>query len=225
MGRVLVRLFGILAVLGVAFGVLWIVGLLVPVSAKGTSDMAPSIPACNGRVLVEGFTYRWFRDPQRSEIVAIHASGTEGGEVTPDAESHDVTLVRRVVGLPGDEVVGRERLGDAVLRQRVQRVSTLLMNLGERSQRRKVLGSRLENGAQLALGGVDIADGHQRAAERHPCGEICRVMRQAVAAGPDRLVVLSGPTVFLGKLRKRKRRRILLDPASQFVETLCVGHG
>jgi signal peptidase I len=108
MGRVLVRLLGILAVLGVAFGILWIVGLLVPVSMKGTADMAPSIPACNGRVLVEGFTYRWRRDPERSEIVAIHASGTEGGEVTPDAESDDVTLVRRVVGLPGDEVIGRD---------------------------------------------------------------------------------------------------------------------
>jgi signal peptidase I len=106
--RVLVRILGILAVLGVAFGVLWIIGLLVPVSAKGTSDMAPSIPACNGRVLVEGFTYRWWRDPHRGEIVAIHASGTEGGDVTPDADSHDVTLTRRVVGLPGDVVVGRE---------------------------------------------------------------------------------------------------------------------
>jgi signal peptidase I len=106
--RVLTRLLGVLAVLAVAFGVLWLVGLLVPVPTGGTSDMAPSIPGCNGRVLVEGFTYRWRRDPHRGEIVAIHASGSTDGQLTPDAESDDVTITRRVVALPGDVVVGRD---------------------------------------------------------------------------------------------------------------------
>jgi signal peptidase I len=105
--RVLVRLLGVLAVLAVAFGVLWVTGLVVPVSSGGTADMAPSIPACNGRVLVEGFTNRR-DDPSRGEIVAIHASAGPDGRVTPDADARDVTVLSRVVAIPGDVVVGRD---------------------------------------------------------------------------------------------------------------------
>ena len=105
--RVLVRILVVVAVLAGAFGVLWFTGLLVPVSQNGTADMAPSIPGCNGRVLVEGYTYRR-RDPHRSEIVAIHASGSPDGEVTPDADARDATLTSRVVAIPGDVVVGRD---------------------------------------------------------------------------------------------------------------------
>ena len=68
--------------------------------------MAPSIPGCNGRVLVEGFAYKR-RDPHRGEIVAIHASGASDGDVTPDEEARDVSVMSRVVALPGDVVVGR----------------------------------------------------------------------------------------------------------------------
>ena len=97
---VLWRILAILGVLAVAFGVLWFTGLLVPLSSAGTSSMAPTIPACNGRVLAEGLTYKR-RDPHRGEIVAFHASGTIGGPVTPDAESRDLALQKRVVAIPG----------------------------------------------------------------------------------------------------------------------------
>jgi signal peptidase I len=104
---VLLRILGILGLLVGVFAVLWITGLLVPLHSGGGSSMAPTLPACDGRVLAEGFTYKW-RDPHRGEIVAFHASGRIGGPVTPDAESRDLALQKRVVAVPGDEVVGRD---------------------------------------------------------------------------------------------------------------------
>jgi signal peptidase I len=101
------RVLAILGVLVVAFGVLWLTGLLVPLASEGTSSMAPTIPACDGRSLAEGFTYKW-RDPHRGELVVFHASGTIGGPVTPDADSDDLALTKRVVAIPGDQVQGRD---------------------------------------------------------------------------------------------------------------------
>ena len=63
------------------------------------------MPACNGRGVAEGFTYR-FRDPHRGEIVVFHASGEFGGAFTPDPSASG-SLEKRVIGIPGDTVVGR----------------------------------------------------------------------------------------------------------------------
>lgn len=52
---------------------LW-AGLVVLGLAAGGSSMSATIPACDGRWLGEGFTYR-FRDPHRGEIVVIHTPG------------------------------------------------------------------------------------------------------------------------------------------------------
>ena len=68
--------------------------------------MSPTIPACNGRWLGEGLTYR-FRDPHRGEIVVIHTRGQLGGLVVPDPNARDLNLGKRVIGIPGDSVVGR----------------------------------------------------------------------------------------------------------------------
>src|SRR3970282_197291 len=107
MVRVLARILGLGLLLVGVFAVLWVTGLVIPLASQGTSSMAPTIPACNGRTLAEGFTYKW-RDPHRGELVVFHASGTIGGPVTPDAESREVSLTKRVVALPGDQVVGRD---------------------------------------------------------------------------------------------------------------------
>ena len=77
---------------------------LLVVGGRGTS-MAPTMPACNGRGLAEGFTYR-FRDPDRGEIVVFHARGEFGGVFTPDPNASG-SLEKRVIGIPGDTVVGR----------------------------------------------------------------------------------------------------------------------
>jgi signal peptidase I len=81
-------------------------GLVVStVGGKGASN-APTIPACNARTLSEGFTYH-FRDPHRGELVAIHARGRIGSPITPDPDARDLNLTKRVIGIPGDTVVGR----------------------------------------------------------------------------------------------------------------------
>ena len=81
-------------------------GLVVStVGGKGASN-APTIPACNARTLSEGFTYH-FRDPHRSEMVVIHARGQIGSPITPDPDARDLNLTKRVIGIPGDTVVGR----------------------------------------------------------------------------------------------------------------------
>jgi signal peptidase I len=72
----------------------------------GTFSMARTLPPCNGQVLVEGFTYK-FRDPHRGEIVMFHARGRIGGDITPDPHSRQLQINKRVIGVPGDTVVGR----------------------------------------------------------------------------------------------------------------------
>jgi signal peptidase I len=72
---------------------------------SGTFSMAPSLPPCNGQVLVEGFTYR-FRDPHRGEIVMFHASGSIGAAIQPDS-SGKLQINKRVIGIPGDTLAGR----------------------------------------------------------------------------------------------------------------------
>ena len=70
------------------------------------SSRLPTIPACNGRYLSEGFTYH-LRDPHRGEMVIIHARGRIDSPITPDPDARDLNLTKRVVGIPGDTVVGR----------------------------------------------------------------------------------------------------------------------
>ena len=66
--------------------------------------MATTIPACDGRVLAQGFTNR-ISDPDEGDVVAVHAAETEDG-VFPDPDADDRTLVLRVVAGPGDTIVG-----------------------------------------------------------------------------------------------------------------------
>jgi signal peptidase I len=94
------------AALVVVFAILWSTGLLVPVVGGTGASNAPTIPACNGRYLAEGFTYH-FRDPHRGELVVIHARAESGGPITPDADARDLNLTKRAIGVPGDTVVGR----------------------------------------------------------------------------------------------------------------------
>jgi signal peptidase I len=102
---VVIPIATILTLIGL-FAVLWWAGLLVPGRAAGGSSMSPTIPACDGRWLAEGFTYR-IRDPHRGEIVVFHARGQLGRPVVPDPQARDLSVGKRVIGIPGDSVVGR----------------------------------------------------------------------------------------------------------------------
>ena len=71
----------------------------------GSFSMAPALPPCNGRVLVEGFSYL-LRDPRRGEIVMFRARLSASGNVVPDAHRHNLQINTRVIGVPGDTIIG-----------------------------------------------------------------------------------------------------------------------
>ena len=92
--------------LAVVAVVLQSTGLVVSTVGGTGASNAPTIPACNARYLSEGFTYH-FRDPHRGELAVIHARGQVGSPITPDPDARDLNLTKRVIGVPGDTVVGR----------------------------------------------------------------------------------------------------------------------
>ena len=104
--RVLIPIATIVGLV-VVFAVLVATDLLVLVVGGKGASMAPTFPACNGRIIAEGFTYH-FRDPHRGEVVVIHARGELGGQITPDRHSRDLNLTKRVIGVPGDTVGDRD---------------------------------------------------------------------------------------------------------------------
>jgi len=69
------------------------------------SSEVPAMP-CDGHELAEGFTYK-FRDPRRGEFVVFHARGRLGGAIVPDPHSRQLSVVKRVIGVPGDVVTVR----------------------------------------------------------------------------------------------------------------------
>jgi signal peptidase I len=105
--RWIVRTLAILVIAVAALVVLDFAEILVPVEPDDTSSMANTIPGCDGRVLSQGLTYRWFSDPSPGDVVAVHAAVTDDGDVTPDEDADDRTLVLRVAAGPGDVIVGR----------------------------------------------------------------------------------------------------------------------
>jgi signal peptidase I len=105
--RWVVRALAILVFAVAAFVVLDFAELLVPVEPDDTSSMADTIPACDGRVLAQGFTYRLWGEPEPGQVVAVHAAVTDDGTVIPDEDADDRTLVLRVAAGPGDVIVGR----------------------------------------------------------------------------------------------------------------------
>lgn len=104
--RWLIRALAILVIVVAALVVLNFAELLVTVGPDDGASMATTIPACKGRVLAQGLTYR-ITDPSPDDVVAVHAAVTEAGVVIPDKDATDRTLVLRVAAGPGDTIVGR----------------------------------------------------------------------------------------------------------------------
>ncbi len=104
--RWLVRALAILVIAAAVLVVLDFAELLVEVAPDDSASMATTIPACDGRVLAQGLTYK-ISDPSPPDVVTVHAAVTETGEVVPDPDATDRTLVLRVAAGPGDTIVGR----------------------------------------------------------------------------------------------------------------------
>lgn len=85
--------------------VLGLLGLLVLSFGEGSSG-APTLPACKGGLIAEGFTYR-FRNPHRGETVNFHIRGQIGGPIAPDPDGGDF-IAKRVIGIPGDTITWRD---------------------------------------------------------------------------------------------------------------------
>jgi signal peptidase I len=105
--RWIVRALAIVVIAVAALVVLDFAELLVGVGPDDSASMATTIPACNGRVLAQGVTYRWFTDPSRGDVVTVHAAETDDGRIVPDRDANDRVLVLRVAAGPGDVIVGR----------------------------------------------------------------------------------------------------------------------
>jgi signal peptidase I len=104
--RWLIRALALVVIAVAVLVVLDFAEILVPVEPDDTAAMATTIPACDGRVLAQGLSYRW-SDPEQGDVVAVHAAVTEDGSVIPDEDADDRTLVLRVAAGPGDTIVGR----------------------------------------------------------------------------------------------------------------------
>src|SRR5262245_5511914 len=103
-------------------------------------------------------------------------------------------------------------------------VAEALVDLLDAADRGDVLGSRPKDGFQLAAGAVVLAHLDERAAERHTRREVRRVPVQPGAARLDRVFIASDAAELLRECRKRNRRRVRLDPASQFLYARILRH-
>jgi signal peptidase I len=106
MVRWIVRALAIAVIVLAAIVVLDFAELLVEVEPNDAQSMATTIPACDGRVLAQGLSYR-IVDPEPGDVVAVHAAETDEGEIIPDKDADDRTLVLRVAAGPGDRIVAR----------------------------------------------------------------------------------------------------------------------
>jgi hypothetical protein len=97
-------------------------------------------------------------------------------------------------------------------------------NIVERAARSDIVRRRLEDPLELGFRLFDTTELEERPAERDPGREVRGMLFEAGLRDPDRLRVFADPPVFFGELRKSNRRRILLDPASKFLNPRIVVH-
>jgi hypothetical protein len=99
------------------------------------------------------------------------------------------------------------------------------MNFSDASDRAEMFRRRVEHGGQFREGVVKLAEIEKGAPERGAGGQVFGVKCQTGAADTDRLLCATGAAKLLGEGRKRERRRILVDPASQVIDPRAVRHG
>ena len=98
------------------------------------------------------------------------------------------------------------------------------MDLREAADGGEILRREAKDLFQLFLGLFVAADFDERPTERDARGQIRWMPLQARLTRRDSRFELPGATVFLGKSREGDRRRVHLDPASQFFDAGAFGH-
>ena len=100
-----------------------------------------------------------------------------------------------------------------------------LVNFGQGTVRREIVGRRGEHHGQLRTRVVQASELAQRAAERDARGEIAWMVCESGDADRDRFIGLAGAAALFGELGKSNRRRIHLDPASKLQQPWIIrGH-
>jgi hypothetical protein len=99
-----------------------------------------------------------------------------------------------------------------------------LVDLGELAYRDQIVRGGVEHAKKLRACIFQAAQFKEGTTECDPRGQIGRMLSETGLANPDRLFAVTGSPVFLCKLRKSNRRRILKDPASKVFNPGVVGH-
>jgi hypothetical protein len=106
----------------------------------------------------------------------------------------------------------------------VRRITDASVDLRERADRREILRGRAQDMFELVPGFVEPTERQKRAPEGHTGRDIGRVPLESGFAHGNGVCELPCPPVLFGQGRKRNRRRIQLDPASQFLDAGVMGH-
>ena len=126
---------------------------------------------------------------------------------------------------PGQlRVLGCKLTSAAIAGERLGGFVASRVNLGDAFERSQVFRGRRQDRRQLGQSRVEVPVVNQGAAERGSCGGVLGVQREAGPARLDGFVQPAGTPELFCEGGKRKRRRILLDPASQFLNARAVRH-
>ncbi len=124
------------------------------------------------------------------------------------------------------DVVLRELQRTAIVHEGLAHQAAALIDLREGADRRQVARRRIENSGQFGERLVEAVELDEGAAQRDAGGEVIGMVREAGAADLDGFVVGAVAAQLFRELRKRHRRRVRLDPASEVEESRIVGgHG
>jgi hypothetical protein len=104
------------------------------------------------------------------------------------------------------------------------RVAEAFVDLRQAARGRDILRRRTQDCLELFARGIEIARFDQRTAERHARRQICRMALEARGTDFNRFLIAAETPVFLRERRKRNRRRVGLDPASQFLYPRILRH-
>src|SRR5262245_54296440 len=98
------------------------------------------------------------------------------------------------------------------------------MDFRESADCGEILRGALQHALEFIPRLVEVPGLHQGTPKRDAGGEIRRMALQSDAAGLYRLGVVAYPAVLFSERRKRNRRRIRKDPASQLFYARIVRH-
>ena len=121
-------------------------------------------------------------------------------------------------------IVLRKTESRLVKTERFAELAAAMMDFCDATNGGEIFGGVFEDKFQFGLCGIEIVHLEECAAERDARRQISRMDGEPATAGLNRVFIAASPAVLFRKLRKRNRRRVLLDPASKFFNTGIICH-